>query len=86
MNVKIDRSESFAAVTLGLASLNPFQHFTEAPADTAGAKMNAKRKMASLLQTPDVHRAVWHDGQQLFLTDDPVKSFVLQGLPPRDCM
>ncbi len=73
-------------MALSLTSLNPFLHFTEAPADTAGAKVNAKWEPASLLQTPDVHRAVGHDGQQLFLTDDPIKSFVCQGLPPRDCM
>jgi hypothetical protein len=78
-NVKFDRSESFAAVALSLASLNPVQHFTQAPADTAGAKVNAKRESAGLLKTPDVHRAVWHDGQQLLLTNDPIESFVFQG-------
>jgi len=49
MNVNFNRSESFAAVTLSLANFNPCQHFMEAPADTAGAKVNAKRKTASLL-------------------------------------
>jgi hypothetical protein len=65
-------------LALSFASFDPFQDFAQAPAYPARAKVNAKRKSACLLETPNVHRTVRNDGQQFPLSDNPVESFVCQ--------